>query len=136
MTRTVEQYAEFAVEPDLLWAVVSEPSRLPEWTGASALDPPPRWEVGRRVRITERVATDWEVLSAEPRIVEVRGATPCGTVGIGVRVIGGRAGSPTRVVFVARLEDATGFRARFRDLPAMRRRFDRWAHGLRRTTGG
>jgi hypothetical protein len=132
----VEQYAEFSVEPDALWDVVRRPGRLPEWTQGRAVDPPEHWEVGRRVRITERETVEWEVLSAEPRVVELRGTTPCGELGIGVRVVAGTGGSPTRVVFVARLDSTRTVRARLRDLPAMRRRFDRWAHGLRRVASG
>ena len=136
MTFAVEQYAEFAVGPDVLWDVIRTPLRLREWTSATPVDPPEQWEVGQHVTVRERDSIEWEVLSAEPRVVEVRGLTPCGGLGIGARVIGSQAGSPTRVVFVARLDAASNLHARLRHLPALRRRFDHWAVGLRRATGG
>ena len=143
---TIDQYAEFVASADQLWSIIGEPRRLPEWTdvvsvrNADALD---GWEAATTVTVREREETTWQVISLGQRVVEVSGATSCGQLGIGVRVIALRApdagttGPGCRVVFVGRLEPSgSEIRARLRDLPALRRRFDRWAKTLRDVTGG
>ena len=142
MTLEVDQYAEFAVPPDTLWSVIGDPRRLDEWTGSSIVDPPEVWTVGESVTVRatrtqggtstrDGEEGSWEVISVGQRVVEARGETSCGRLGIGVRVIGASPGS--RVVFVAQLEPNRGMlQARLRDVPALRRRFDGWAASLRR----
>ena len=171
---SVEQYAEFVAPATRLWSIIAVPGRLPEWTGArrvEVLGPGPdalpdaaaspaadvTWSPGLRVVIHERDTTTWRVISLGQRVVEASAATPCGQLGIGVRVIELRTTDParpaaaadaaagaepagnrppgSRVVFVARLEPAgSTVRARVRDVPAIRRRFDRWTAGLRDAT--
>ena len=175
MGLSVEQYAEFVAPATRLWSIIAVPARLPEWTDArrvEVLGPSPdassdaqpsdaaevTWSPGMRVVVDERDTTTWQVISLGQRVVEASAATPCGQLGIGVRVIELRTTDPartagaaaeaaagaedagnrppgSRVVFVARLEPArSSLRARVRDVPAIRRRFDRWATGLRDAT--
>lgn len=88
----------------------------------------------------ETGSTIWSVISTGQRVVEVTGTTSCGRLGLGVRVIGlradaGHAGARSRVVFVGRLEPTgSPLGARVRQVPALRRRFDRWALRLRQLT--
>lgn len=95
---------------------------------------PARWTVGQEFRITgDGAPSQWSVISTGARVVEVVGDTPCGRLGLGVRVIGvtGGADRRSRVVFVGRLEPSgSSLRARVIHVPALRRRFDRWARRL------
>jgi hypothetical protein len=131
----IDQYAEFVVPPETLWAIVGDPRRLHEWTGATVVDPPTEWAADTSVTVRDGGTRDdservWQVISVGQRVVEVHSETACGQLGIGVRVIGAPPGS--RVVFVALLEPNGGaLRARLRDAPALRRRFDGWAAALR-----
>lgn len=131
MTLEVDQYAELLASADDVWDVVGDPRQLSAWTGATTVGPPSRWEPGDEVRITGPQPVSWRVISVGQRGVEVAGNTTCGRLGLGVRII--PAGGGCRVVFAARLEPSRGpIRARVRDLPVLRRRFDRWSIALRR----
>ena len=134
MTLTIDQYAEYVAPAERVWAVVGDPRRLREWTGVDLLEPPERWEEGAQIVTGDPGPRTWTVISVGQRGVELVGDTPRGRLGIGVRVIAAGAGAAgCRVVFAARL-DPSGptLGARLRDLPSLRRRFDRWATGLRR----
>jgi hypothetical protein len=152
---SVEQYAEFATTTDHAWAVIGDPGRLQEWTGVKVLTwatddgatdaddalatsdfDASGWTPGAAFHLSEDAAPRWQVISRGQRVVEVSATTSCGQLGIGVRVIGLR-GSGTRVVFVARLEPSgSSIRARIRDVPRIRRRFDRWSRSLRAVIDG
>ena len=156
---TIEQYAEFTASPEALWSIIGDPARLADWTqarlgpldhgsdfeapGADFEPPanlddgmPSEWLEGARFVVAERKVWTARVISRGQRVVELTADTDCGQLGIGVRVIGQRAAGatpgPTRVVFVARLvPSGSTLRARVRDLPGIRRRFDRWTRSLR-----
>lgn len=101
---------------------------------------PAGWAVGQHFTLDGTGGTSWSVIGTGQRLVEVVAGTACGRLGIGVRVIGlhgerPAGGARSRVVFVGRLEPAgSRIKARLRDLPTLRRRFDRWALQLRRLT--
>lgn len=126
-----------------MWELVGAPGRLSEWTDAGPPTPAPsQWTTGAQFTVPQAGGTAWSVISTGQRVVEVAGDTPCGRLGVGVRVIGVRTPGDTtapvrsRVVFVARLRPAgSPLRARLRHVPALRRRFDRWALLLRQLTG-
>lgn len=130
MTVRVELYAVGNAPPEDLWAVVGDLRRLPEWTDADSVEriEPEPVEVGTEVVVVSGGAPQtWQVMTAEPRVLEVRTDTPRGPVAFGVRVARERSGS--RVVLAGALHPA-GFagtlRARALHAPALRRRFDRW----------
>ena len=123
-----ELFATGSVSTDALWAVVGDPWRLSEWTDvesvASVEPDPPR--VGTQVATVEAGTTRlWEVTTLESRLIELRTTTERGGVGIGCRVVRDSRGG-SRLVLAAGLE-RSGLKARLFDLPALRRRMDRWA---------
>lgn len=151
MALTVEQYAEYLAPAGVLWSIIGDPHRLPAWTDASRVEfashagKVSQWFEGLNVTVHGRSSTTWRVISAGQRVVEVSGMTSCGQLGLGARVIEipsshGPPGAQgrfqgARLVLVARLEPSRSvLRARVLDLPAIRRRFDRWSTALRNLT--
>lgn len=120
------------VAPERLWSVVGDPWRLAEWTDVESVadvspDPP---VVGTRVTTVEAGTTrSWEIVTLEPRLLELSTTTERGTIGIGCRVVRDARGG-SRLVLAGGV-DLNGFagdlRARLLDGPSLRRRMDRWS---------
>ena len=137
MTVRFEMFATGQVPTDALWGVVGDPWRLAEWTDVESVadvsTEPVR--VGTTIETVEAGTTRiWEVVTFEPRLIEMRTTTERGGVAVGFRVIRDARGG-SRLVLAAGL-DPTGFggrlRARLFDVPALQRRMDRWsANALR-----
>lgn len=134
-----ELFATGTASPEDTWALVSDLSRLPEWTDADAVEPPlGPLEVGAEffVSVAGRRLL-WRLTTVEPRLLEATTDVPRGRLGIGVRVAADPRG--TRLVLAGGLDGdgaAARWRARLVDVPAMRRRFDRWtAAALQRAHG-
>lgn len=133
-----EMFATARTAPEVLWEVVGEPLRLPEWTDADeVVQPPPRpIEVGGRfvTRDGDR-ELEWVVITAAPRLLEVKtDACPAGRLGLGVHVQPDSLGAR---LIVAGMLDPRGRRLRARtvDLPALRRRCERWSDQALRIAG-
>lgn len=133
MPTRFEMFASGTVAPDALWAVVGDPWRLPEWTDVESVahvrpDPP---QVGTQVETVEAGTVRlWRVVTREPRLFEMTTTTERGDLAIGCRVVRDNRGG-SRVILAAGLE-RTGLRTRLLDVPALRRRMDRWAHNALR----
>lgn len=128
MTISFELFATGAVSADALWAVVSDPARLPEWTDASVASGPDRpLAEGDTVAVTvDGRPSDWTVITAADRLVELRGTVPDGVLGFGARVVPDPRGS--RLILACSLEPAgSRMRARLLTVPRLRSRCDRWA---------
>lgn len=130
MAVRVELYATGNAPPEDVWAVVGDLRRLPEWTDADRVEQirPTLIEVGTELVVVAGQRTlRGQVITVEPRVLELTVETPRGPVDFGVRVVRERAGS--RLVLAGMLHP-TGvmrtLRARAVDAPALRRRFDRW----------
>jgi hypothetical protein len=124
-----EMFSVGRMPPDALWALVGDPARAPEWTDAQeVVSPPPRLlEVGSRftTRDGDR-ELGWVVITTGPRLLEVK-TDDCavGRFGVGVRVADDPLGA--RLVLAGMLDPSGGrLRARTADLPALRRRCERW----------
>ncbi len=125
-----EMFATGIHPPDDLWALVGDPARAAEWTDADTVTsvPEPPLEVGSRFATTDGGRTlDWVVITVGPRLLEVKtdGCT-AGRFGVGVRVTPDPIGC--RLIIAGMLDPAGGrLRARSVDLPALRRRCERWS---------
>lgn len=126
-----ELYAVGRAAPLDVAALVRNPRRLPEWTDVEeilAVEPEPVAEGGTvTVRIGGQVRT-WQVVTAQPGLVEAETETAAGVLGVGARVLVDPLGS--RVVLAVALRprrrrDELAFRLRI--APGLRRRLDRWA---------
>ena len=129
MTIRFEMFATGSVATDALWAVVGDPWRLADWTDVESVadvstDPP---QVGTLIETVEAGTTrQWRVTTWEPRLIEITTTTERGDMGIGWRVVRDARGG-SRLVLAAGLE-RTGLRARVFEVPALRRRMERWTH--------
>lgn len=127
-----ELYATGNARPDDAWAVVGNPRRLPEWTGVDRVErvTPEPLRVGTEVVVVaDGRRWVWRVVTAEARLLEAITETPRGPLSIGLRVAGDPLGA--RLVVAGAYQPPGGvatMRVRLRDLPALRRRFDRWTH--------
>lgn len=132
--RSLELYAVGGAPPDQLWALVGDPTRLPEWTDATSVEVSGPVAVGTTLttRDAERIL-EWRITTAEQRLLEVVTTLPRGELGIGVRVARDPYGS--RLILAAgftpadRVADLGWF---LRGAPALRRRFDRWTRAALR----
>ena len=123
-----ELFAACPTPPEILWGIVGDLNRLPEWTDASGVEAPPD-----QPRVNDRFITlhgdhhlEWTVITAEPMLLEAKADTACGRVGLGARVSQDPAGS--RLVLAGMLKPSVGrLRARTIELPRLRRRGDEWS---------
>ena len=121
-------FASGSVASDALWAVVGDPWRLPEWTDVESVahvrpEPP---QVGTQIETVEAGTTRvWRLTTRESRLFEMTTTTERGTLDIGCRVVRDNRGG-SRIILAAGLE-RSGLRTRLFDVPALRRRMDRWA---------
>ena len=123
-----ELFQVSSAPPDAVWAVVGDPWRLAEWTDAERVTgvAPEPLQVGSEILTVQDGATRvWRVITAQPRLLELRTATPHGVLELGCRVAVDPRGA--RLVLAAALE-SSGLRARLVDAPALRRRLERWCH--------
>ena len=124
-----EIFAAGNAPPDAVWEVVGNPRRLPEWTDADRVirvEPEPM-EVGAIIATEDRgrVLT-WKVVTFGNRTLEAVTDVPRGRLGLGVRVV--RDGAGSRIVLAGVLRSSRNpLRAGLVDVPALRRRFDRWS---------
>lgn len=124
-----EMFATGGVSTDALWAVVGDPWRLGEWTDVESVahvtpEPP---QVGTTIETVEAgTVRQWRITTWEPRLMEITTSTERGEVGIGCRVVRDARGG-SRLVLAAGL-DRSGLRARLFEVPALRRRMERWCH--------
>ena len=124
-----ELFATGTAPPEATWAVVGDLARLPEWTDADTVEAPSSpLAVGLEfVTAVGGERLRWRVTTVEPRLLEATTDTARGRLGIGVRVAADPRG--TRLVLAGGLDvdgAAARWRARLVDVPALRRRFDRW----------
>ena len=131
MTISAEMYAPTAADADALWAVVGDPWRLPAWLDVdevTSVDPEPV-EVGSEiVAVSNGALQTWHVLTVRHKLLELTTDTPDGRFSLGYRVVAQKPGC--RLVMAAGLEPTRkvgGMRARMVELPALRKRLDRWA---------
>lgn len=123
----VERYAACAASVAELWALVGDLARLDEWTDATLVAAPPRWQEGAAATIAlDGRERTWRVLTLRERTWELAAELEQGRVGAGCHVVG--EGARTRLVLVATLAPAgSRWKARTVELPAMARRLERWA---------
>jgi hypothetical protein len=130
MLRT-ELYAVTTAAPDDLWAVVGDLWRLAEWTDADHVDAvtPDPPQVGTEVVTTERgQARTWQVVTKQNRLWEIATDAANGRLTVGFRVVRDPRGA--RLIMASGLEPKAkvgAVRARTVELPALRRRLDRWS---------
>lgn len=132
-----ELFAVAPVDAGQLWALVGDPSRLPEWTDATAVEGAVQAPgVGEQFSTLEgeRVLR-WTVITSEARLLEAKTDTPCGRLGVGVSARADDAGS--RLVLAGLLDPSVPrWRARLVEVPRLRRRFDAWTtRAVRAVTG-
>lgn len=133
-----ELFATGRATPDATWAVVGDLRRLPEWTDAVAVDvhdvdPLAPAVADGFVTVDPDRTLRWRVTTVERRLLEATADTPCGRLGIGLRVAPDPRG--TRLVLAGGLTvdgRAARWRARTVEVPAMRGRFDRWTEAALR----
>lgn len=133
-----EMFTTARCSPDVLWALVGDLRRIPEWTEADAVlaAPEPPVEVGARFTTQAgEQRLEWVVITAAERLIEVKtDDLPAGRFGVGVRVAPDPLGS--RLILAGMLDPARGrLRARVLDLPALRSRMDRWSDVAVRAAG-
>ena len=122
-------FASGSVASDALWAVVGDPWRLAEWTDVESVadvrpEPP---QVGTQIETVEAgTMRMWRITTRESRLFEMTTTTERGRLDIGCRVVRDNRGG-SRIVLAAGLE-RSGLRTRLLDVPALRRRMERWAH--------
>lgn len=123
----IDQYTVVPAPPDEVWRLVGDLSRLTEWTDATATSagPPPYAPKDTFTVHADGDDTEWMVITADEGLLEVKTTLPRGRLGLGVRVGADPTGS--RLILAA-LYDPVGsrLRARLVEVPALRRRFDRW----------
>jgi hypothetical protein len=125
-----EMFTTGMLPADDLWSLVGDLRRIPEWTDADEVlsEPEPPVEVGSRfVTVEGGRRLEWVVITAAPRLLEVKtDGCAVGRFGVGVRVIPDPVGAR---LIVAGMLDPSGSRLRARavDLPALRRRCERWS---------
>lgn len=132
------QFEVFATVPGdaaAVWALVSDPARLPEWTDAEDVPeaPAPPLALGSRFATVDGDRRlEWVVITSEPYLLEAKtDQSACGRLGFGVRVSDDPHG--TRLVLAGLLDPAVlGLRARMVDVPRLRARLDRWADAAAR----
>lgn len=131
MSLSFELFAAGPASPEALWAVVGDPTRLPEWTDVEAVEQAPdALAEGAQVIVRAGGATwTWQVVTCTPRLWEARTATPAQRLGIGARVV--REANGSRLVLAGEVAPA-GLRARMLTVPRLRARFDRWARAAHR----
>lgn len=121
-----ELFASSAAPADDLWAVVGDPSRLPEWTDVDEVRADGLVEGGRIVTVTDDHELEWTVVTVGTRIWEARADVPAGTLGLGARVVAEPRGS--RLVLAAALTPSgSRLQASLLVMPKLRARCDRWA---------
>lgn len=121
-----ELFATGSASADDLWAVVGDPSRLPEWTDADEVRGDGLSEGARIVTVTDGAELSWEVVTVGDRIWEARADVPAGTLGLGVRVVPDPRGS--RLILAAALTPSgSRLQASLVAMPRLRARCDRWA---------
>lgn len=133
MTIRTEMYAPTPATADSMWAVVGDPRQFATWTGADRVEgvSPEPVERGTEIVTVERgggVRT-WRVTSVNERIreMELTADLPEGQLRVGFRVVPQQPGC--RLVIAAALEPVKkvgAMRARLVELPALRKRLDRW----------
>jgi len=123
------------------WALVGNPSRLPEWTDATTVEGPPEppYQVGQRfVTVDGGHRRGWVILTTDEHLLEAKtDDIRSGRLGIGFRVVGDPLGS--RLIVAGLLDPYdpggtdSGWRrlrkttvARLVHVPRIRSRFDRW----------
>lgn len=140
-TSDLEIYARGPAEPDLVWALVGDPRRLPGWTDVTVVEGlapgGPVVEGDRFTTVEGGTRRAWRVVTRTDQLLEVDTRLPWGALGLGVRVVGDPrapradpARPGTRVVLAAAFLPRSGTgRLRWLALgaPAVRRRFDRWS---------
>lgn len=125
-----EMFSVGLLPPDELWALVGDPARVAEWTDAEEVRsvPEPPLTVGSRFTTVDgERQLDWVVITVGPRLLEVKtDGCAAGRFGVGVRVVPDPAGC--RLIMAGMLDPSAGkLRARAVDLPALRRRCERWS---------
>ncbi|MPZ73052.1 MAG: hypothetical protein GEU74_07440 [Nitriliruptorales bacterium] len=132
-----EMFQAGSVSSDVLWGLVGDLRRLPEWTDVERVADirPEPVGVGSQVETVEAGSMRlWRITTWEPRLYEMRTTTERGEVRFGCRVVRDNRGG-SRIILAAGLHAAGlagGLRARLLDGPALRRRMDDWArHAVR-----
>jgi hypothetical protein len=125
-----ELFTAIPVAPDVLWTLVGDLRRVPEWTDADRVigAPEPPLEVGARfTSVDAGRELRWVVITSAERLWEVKTDDgPCGRFGVGLRVAPDPIGS--RLILAGLLDPAgSRLRARMQHLPALRARMERWA---------
>lgn len=125
-----EMFSVGVMPPDDLWALVGDPARLAEWTDAEEVRsiPEPPVAVGSRfVTVDGGRQLDWIVITSGLRLLEAKtDGCAAGRFGVGVRVTPDPHGC--RLIIAGMLDPRAGrVRARTIDLPALRRRCERWS---------
>jgi hypothetical protein len=132
-----EMFTAGLMGPDALWGLVGDLRRVAEWTDAEGVsDAPAAPAVGDRFRTVDGGRElGWVVITAADRLLEVKtDDCPAGRFGVGVRVAPDPVGSR---LIVAGMLDPVGSRLRARtiELPALRRRCERWVDTALRVAG-
>lgn len=140
MSIRTELYAVTTATPDDLWAVVGDPWRLAEWTDAELVGSvaPEPVAVGTEIVTTEDGAVrTWRVVTSQTRLLEIATDVPRGVLTVGLKVVRDPRGA--RLVLATGLDPTGkvgGLRRRFVELPALRRRLDRWSAAAIKTAEG
>jgi hypothetical protein len=134
-----EMFAAGMMSPDDLWALVGDPRRVAEWTDAEELvsAPEPPFEVGDRFTTRDGARElRWVVITTGDKLLEVKtDGCDAGRFGVGVRVAADPIGS--RLILAGMLDPVSGrIRARSLELPALRRRCERWVDTALRVASG
>ena len=133
MTIRTEMYAPTPATAESMWEVVGDPWQFAAWTGADRVESvsPDPVETGTEIVTVEAGGSvrTWLVTSVTPRIREMELTTdlPEGQFRVGFRVVPQQPGC--RLVIAAALEPVKkvgAMRLRLVELPALRKRLDRW----------
>ncbi len=126
-----ELYAVSTASTDDLWAVVGDPWRLSEWTDAERVESvtPDPVELGTEiVTLEEGAVRTWRVVTKQNRLLEIATDVDNGRLTVGFRVVRDTRGS--RLIMATGLDPTVKIgpvRTRAVELPALRRRLDRWS---------
>jgi hypothetical protein len=126
-----EMYAVSRADPQALWDLVSDLWNLAAWTDAdevTSVEPEPVAVGTQVVTVEDGGVRTWRVVRVSTAIREIATDLEQGTLTIGFRVVRDPLGS--RLILAAGLEPRrrVGFlRGRLVEVPALRRRLERWS---------